>query len=308
MPSIRANITRFVTHTFIRPWLGAGSLAQQRRKWAALAPRRLPSRLRIEPVAMGAISGEWVSWEGSAEQASERVIYYVHGGGFVACSCATHRLIAGNLARAAGARALLIEYRLAPEHPFPAALEDAVAGYRWLLASGIRPEQIIIAGDSAGGALTLGTLLTLRDDGTALPAAAVCLSPSTDATQSGASMKTRARDETLLTLPFGEQAFAMYFREHDRTSPRASPLSADLHGLPPLLIHVGTHEILLDDSIRFADKARAAGVDVTLKIWDGMWHVFHGFPVPEARQANIEIGAFMKAHFGVTAGRAQAGS
>jgi monoterpene epsilon-lactone hydrolase len=296
MASARANVTRFMLRTVLRPWLCAGPLEQQRRRFAALAPRRLPSRLRLERVSLGAIAGEWVTPTNARQ---ERVIYYLHGGGFIVCSPATHRMIAGNLARAADARALLIDYRLAPEHPFPASLEDSLAGYRWLLASGIRPEHVIVAGDSAGGALALGVLIALRDKGEPLPAAAVCLSPATDATQSGASFTERARDEAFLTQGFCRQALAMYLDGQDPRTPLASPLYADLHGLPPILIHVGTHELLLDDSTRFADKARAAGVDVTLKIWDGMWHVFQGFAgVPEAGQSNAEIGAFMKAHFG----------
>jgi acetyl esterase/lipase len=252
--------------------------------------------LRLESVSLGAVAGEWVT---PAKARYDRVIYYLHGGGFIVCSPATHRMIAGNLAQAGDARALLIDYRLAPEHPFPASLQDSLAGYRWLLASGIRPEHVIVAGDSAGGALTLGLLLALRGKGEPLPAAAVCLSPATDAAQSGASFTARVRDEAFLTQDFCRQALAMYLGEQDRRTPLASPLYADLHGLPPILIHVGTHELLLDDSTRFADKARAAGVDVTLKIWDGMWHVFQGFGgVPEAAQSMAEIGAFMKAHFG----------
>lgn len=301
MPSVRANLTRWFSRNFLRPWLTGGSLEQQRRRFASLAPRRLPSRLRVEPVTFGnGLLGEWVTPAGTT---TERVIYYVHGGAFIACSCATHRLLAGNLAQAAGIRALLIEYRLAPEHPFPAQLEDVLAGYRWLLATGISAQHVIIAGDSAGGALTLGALVALRDEGTPLPAAAVCLSPATDATQSGESFTGRAKDEALLTVPFCRQAITMYLGEQDRRMPRASPLFADLHALPPLLIHVGTHEMLFDDATRFVEKARSAGVDVTLKIWDGMWHLFHAFDVPEASQAIAEIGTFMKAHLDAAAAR-----
>ena len=157
----------------------------------------------------------------------------------------------------------------------------------------------MIAGDSAGGSLTLATLLSVRDSGGPLPAAAVCLSPATDATLSGASFTARAADEAMLSLAFCQQAVRSYVGEYDPCTPLASPLHADLRGLPPLLIHVGTHELLLDDSIRLADKARKAGVEVTLRVWDGMWHVFHGFEVPEARAAVREIGLFMREHLGV---------
>jgi acetyl esterase/lipase len=227
--------------------------------------------------------------------ASERVLLYLHGGGFVMCSPWTHGPTAVAIARAAGVRALLPDYRLAPEHPFPAALDDCLAVYRWLLAEGVAPEKIVIGGDSAGGNLALATLLSLRDAGLPMPAGAICLSPATDMTASGESFRTHAGDEVLLTVPFCRAVGPMYCGQTPPTAPLVSPLFGDLRGLPPLLVHVGTRELLLDDSVRLAERARAAGVDVTLKIWEGLWHAFQLFAVfPEARQAIAELGAFVR--------------
>jgi acetyl esterase/lipase len=291
MPSLRALANRFVMRHVVRPWLMAGSLPQQRARFAALAAPRFRVPARIEAVQIGELAAEWLT---PANASAERVLYYLHGGAFVACSPATHRRLVARLARAAGMRALVLDYRLAPEHPFPAQLEDCVAGYRWLLAQGIRPEQMVIAGDSAGGALTLGTLVRLRDSGLPLPAAAVCLSPLTDCSMEGESFTTRASQEAMLGLAFCRKVTGWYLGDHDPRSPSASPLYADLRGLPPLLIHVGTHELLLDDSVRFAAAAERAGVDAQLKVWDGMWHVFHAFDMPEADAAVAEIGAFIR--------------
>jgi acetyl esterase/lipase len=280
----------------------SGPLATQRIRFASLAGPSRRYGARIEPVQIGELHAEWVV---PPNADPNRVLYYLHGGGFVACSPATHRSLAARIAREAGMRALLVDYRLAPEYPFPSPVEDTVAGYHWLLASGIRPEDIVIAGDSAGGSLTLATLLSVRDSGGPLPAAAVCLSPATDATLSGASFIARAADEAMLSVAFCQQAVRSYVGDLDPCTPLASPLHADLRGLPPLLIHVGTHELLLDDSIRLADKATKAGVEVTLRVWDGMWHVFHGFDVPEARAAVREIGLFMQTHLGVARERSE---
>jgi acetyl esterase/lipase len=282
---------RFFVRNVIRPWLLSGDLRAQRRHFERLRDPRARVRARVEKVQVGSVPGEWLIPKGADEQ---RVLYYLHGGAFIACSPATHRESVARIAGAAGMRALLIDYRLAPEHPFPAALDDCVAGYRFLIASGVRPENIVIGGDSAGGALALGTLLSLRAAGDALPRAAVCLSPVTDATWSGDSWKTRLHDEALLSVPFCRQALELYLRDHDRADPLASPLFADLRGLPPIALHVGTHEFLLDDSVRLAKRAQADGVVTSLRVWDGMWHVFHMFDVPEAHACVREIGAFIR--------------
>jgi acetyl esterase/lipase len=200
------------------------------------------------------------------------------------------------ICRVAGSRALAVDYRLAPENPFPAALDDGLTTYRWLLKGGTAPNDVVIAGDSAGGNLTLAMLLSLRDAAEPLPAAAVCISPMTDLLGSGESFRTKK--DPVVTAEFALMMARHYVGAHDPHSPLISPYYGDLHGLPPLLIHVGGDEILLSDATRFADKARAAGVDVRLVVWRRMWHVWHFFApsLPEARKAIEAVGAFIREH------------
>jgi monoterpene epsilon-lactone hydrolase len=240
------------------------------------------------------LSAEWIL---PAQAAKDKVIFYVHGGGYVSGSCNDHRAMVAKLVKGSGVGALLFDYRLAPEHPFPAALEDTLAAYRWLLDQGVAPEQIVIVGESAGGGLGLATLLALRDQGIPLPAAAVAMSPSTDLKLTGESHRTKAR--VCLSPPGMAVVCSKYYAgENDPSLPGISPLYGDLHGLPPLLIYVGEYETLLDDSTRFAAKAEAAGVEVTLRVGERM---FHCYPLmaplfPEATQALEEICTFIKAH------------
>ncbi|MCH8345634.1 MAG: alpha/beta hydrolase, partial [Chloroflexi bacterium] len=215
----------------------------------------------------------------------------------------THREMISRLSRASGARALAIDYRLAPEHPFPAAIEDATTAYRWLLSSGVDPARLVIAGDSAGGGLTVATLISLRDAGDPLPAAAVCLSPWVDMEAASDSMTTKAEADPMITQKDVLEGAQAYLNGADPRTPLASPIHADLSGLPPLLIHVGTAEVLLDDSTRLAERARSAGVDVTLEPWDDMIHVFQFFAsmLPEGQQAIDRIGEFVREHVGAKA-------
>jgi acetyl esterase/lipase len=189
-------------------------------------------------------------------------------------------------------------HRLAPEDPFPAGLNDCVAAYRWLLSNGLKPNRIVIAGDSEGGHLALSTLLVLRDGHEPLPAAAICISPNTDPTCSGRTMSTNARRDATLSPTFARTMMQLYAGTHNLGDPHISPLLADLHGLPPLLIQVGADEILLDDSRRFGERAQEAGVDLTLEVWPPMWHVWHSC-VPglaEANQAIEGIAEFVRRH------------
>jgi epsilon-lactone hydrolase len=288
MLSLRARLLRPLLRTVVRPLFLRGGVPDWRRRWPS---SRRPGGVRIDPVDDFGVRGEWLVPRGCGG----RVIYYLHGGGFVMGSPRTHRRMMSRLAHDAGARLLALDYRLAPEHPFPAAIVDCVAGYRWLLSRGVRPSEIVIAGDSAGATLALATLLVLRDSDDPMPAGAVSISAATDLSRSGASHRARAADEVLLTPRFLAVVDTLYRGRADAHDPLASPLFATLHGLPPLLMHVGTHELLLDDTLAFADKARAAGVDVTLTVWPGLWHVFHAFvSLPEARQATAEIGAFVR--------------
>ena len=260
---------------------------------AVMIEAQAPAGVTCTPVEAGGVSAEWSVADGVAEN---KVILYVHGGGYVMGSAGSHRDVTGRLSKASGARVLSLNYRLAPEHPFPAPVDDAVAAYRWLLAQGISSSNIAIAGDSAGGGLAFATLLALRDAGDPLPAAGVGISPWVDMEGTGESMTTRAAVDPVVQKEGLLDMAKLYLGDADPKNPLAAPLHANLSGLPPLLIHVGDAETLLDDSIRITERARKAGVDVTLKIWDEMPHVWHLFApiLPEGQQAIEEIGAFFK--------------
>jgi acetyl esterase/lipase len=252
---------------------------------------RLPADVSCRPLSANGIDAEWIGAPG----ADAGVILYLHGGAYALGSVDTHREFVARLARSAGMRCLALNYRLAPEHPFPAALEDATGAYDWLLAEGVAPSRIIFAGDSAGGGLALAALVTLRDAGKPLPAGAVCISPWMDLALTGASIRTRAQVDCVLDPDSLGIYAGLYAGEHDRTSPLLSPLYADLTGVPPLLIQVGSDEILLDDATRCAEHARHAGVHVDLEVWNGMFHVFQLVPfLPETKEAVAHIVEFVR--------------
>jgi epsilon-lactone hydrolase len=256
-----------------------------------------PPGTAVEPADAGGVPAEWVI---AAGVDSARVLMYLHGGAYQAGSPATLRHTIALISAAAQARVLSVDYRLAPEHPFPAAVDDAVTAYRFLLDGGGDPAAIAIAGDSSGGGLALASLVALRDAGDRLPAAAVAISPWTDLALTGESLTTRA-DADVMIKPDGiREDAATYLAGADPRHPYASPLYAGLRGLPPLLIQVGDAEVILDDSTRFAAKARAAGVDVTLEVWDQMPHVWHAFAglLPESDQAIERIGGWLQARCG----------
>lgn len=220
---------------------------------------------------------------------------YLHGGGFTVGSPRSHRAFVSRLSSATRSRALSLEYRLAPEHPFPAAIEDAVAAYRWLLDVHASPERVVVAGDSAGGGLAISAMVAARDEGLPMPGALVVVSPWVDLTCSGASMQTHRDDDVWLDPDGATEVAGVYLGGADPADPLASPLFADHTGLPPTLIVVGTAEILLDDARRLADRMRAAGGTVVLDEWTDMLHVFPAFApyVPESRRAIRQIGAFV---------------
>lgn len=257
---------------------------------------KLPPGIVVSPVTILDIPAEWIM---PAQAGKDKVILYFHGGGYISGTCRAHRPIVAKFAENSGVGALLFEYRLAPEHPFPAALEDSVKTYQYLLNQGISPKHIVFAGDSAGGGLVLATLLALRDQEIPLPAAAVAYSPVTDHKCSGESYRTKAK---VCLAPEGAgPAFARHYAgDNDLSSPYISPLYGDLHGLPPLLIYVGGDETLRDDSVRFAEKAKAAGVDVRLHVGEGLFHCYPAMApwFPEARQAMGDICAFINSHLG----------
>jgi monoterpene epsilon-lactone hydrolase len=248
-----------------------------------------------ERVGAGGVPAEWIYAPNAAE---DRVLIYLHGGGYIIGSMRTHREPLSRLSRASGARVLGLDYRLAPENPFPAAVQDSVAAYRWLLDRGVEPKKIAIGGDSAGGGLTMATLVALRYMGEPLPAAGISHSGWTDLANSGETMVTKAEEDPLIDKEMLENMAMTYLGDKDRTAPFASPYYADLRGLPPLLVQVGSAEVLLDDSLRFAENAKAAGVDVTLEVWDDMphvWQVFASF-LPEGQQAIEHCGEFVRKH------------
>lgn len=254
----------------------------------------IPLRLHVDvtPVKISSVPGEWISMAGAKP---ERVVLYIHGGGYISGSPRTHRMLIAQIVEAADARALVPDYRLAPEFPYPAALEDSLIAYFWLLEQGIDPANIVVAGDSAGGGLTIALLTALRDTGAPLPAGAACLSPWLDLALEGESMRANATTDYLNESVI-RTAAKMYANGHDPHTPHISPLYADLRGLPPLLIQAGTAETLLDDAKRFARRATEAGVEVDLELWENMVHVFQFFYLvaPEARQALNHIGRFIK--------------
>jgi acetyl esterase/lipase len=257
----------------------------------------VPDDVRRESVIANGVPAEWIVPPGVAE---DRAILFLHGGGYCIGSIHTHRDLTARLARASGARALLIDYRLAPEHSFPAAVEDAAAAYRWLLGQGVAPERMVIAGDSAGGGLTIATLVYLRYTGAPMPAAGVCLSPWVDLDGTGPSMSSNADVDPIVQREGLKRMAAAYLGGANPGAPLASPLYADLAGLPPLFIQVGGAEALLDDSTRLTERARAAGVSVTLEIWPELFHVWQGLApmLPESTEAVDRLGAFIRAHTG----------
>ena len=290
MPS--QELTQMIEALTRQPAVGGGSIEEQRAGMeATLAALQLPEKLSVSETRVGDLDADWVTMPNSV---NGRVVLYLHGGGYVMGSRRSHRELASRIACEAAARVLVLEYRLAPEHPFPAALEDATAAYRWLRKQGIAAGSIAMAGDSAGGGLTLATLLALRDAGDALPACAVCLSPWTDLEGTGPSAQPGGADDPMIPVAALRDMGKLYAAGELR-NPLAAPLYGAYKGLPPLLIQVGTREILLDDSTRVADKARAAGVPVRLEIEEGAPHVWQATPhLPEAADAVRRIGAFVR--------------
>lgn len=270
------------------------SLEVQRKDWeAAAAQAELPPNTLIEPIMADGVACEWVRC-GVVRQ--HHALLHLHGGGFNAGSCKTHRELAARLSLATHLPVLLVDYRLAPEHPFPAGLHDTIAVYRWLLDQGTQPADVVIAGDSAGANLALAALVQLRDNGASLPAAAALLSPMLDLTLSGPSTTTRAHLDPLVTQAALARAVNLYLGDHDPKDALASPVYADLQHLPPMLIQVGDHELLLSDALLLAERAQAAAVDVKLEVWPEMWHVWHAFAaqLPEGQAALDQVGAYVR--------------
>ena len=255
-----------------------------------------PKGVEVEYVSIGGNNAAWI--RPSAADKS-KVLLHIHGGGYVTGSIASYLRMCILTAQTLKMNVLLPQYSLAPEHPFPAALDDVLKIYRYLLSDGYQPQDIIISGDSAGGGLCVASVIALRDQGEALPAAVICMSPWTDLTMQGQSYIANSKSESMLNADSLREWALAYTNEQNLNNPLVSPVFADFHGFPPLLIQVSSDEILLDDAIVLAEKAKDAGVDVSLKIWDGLWHVWQvvGDAIPESKMAFEEINQFVRARF-----------
>ena len=296
MPSWQSTLltSAFRARRFLDRSTGDLQIEKERAAMEKLAALFRPSiYAKHTTVSADGVSAEWITPPGAMES---RVILYLHGGSYAVGSIDSHRVLVGNIAHAAHARALAIDYRLAPEHPHPAALRDTLTTYRWLLSQAPPPDHVIVAGDSAGGGLALATAVALREANEPLPTALVCLSPWTDLTLSGERYTDNAASDLILTADRLATFARWYLGEADPSSPLASPLYANLSGLPPILIQVGSDEMLLSDATRVAERAKAAGVNVVLETWEGMQHEwqFASRLLPEAREAIIHIGAFIQ--------------
>jgi len=296
--SRRAKFVRWLTSGYMQKLDVANVPVETARKHLETVARTLLIRatgVHVEQSQLAGIDVDWLRPKGARE---DKVLFYLHGGAYVLGSRRTHRQLASHMAKEAGVTAVLPEYRLAPEHPFPAAIDDAVAVYRALLEGGYKPEDIVISGDSAGGGLSVATLLALRHAGDPLPAAAILLSPFLDVTASGESATTRADQDPWFEVQDMAVVARYYCADESKwRDPLISPVFANVSGLPPMLIQVGDDEILLNDSTRLAEKLEAAGIDVEIEVWPDMWHVFQMFigKMPESRKAVEKIGRYIRA-------------
>lgn len=304
MPSVKGRLVKFMLqhrHLFqlklrkeLVDWSKYESILQFRREVEEGAGKfgKMPVDIQVTPVEMDNLYAEWISPENTSR---EKAMLYFHGGGYVTGTCHSHRSLTAKFVKGAGIPALLFEYRLAPENPYPAALEDSLKAYNYLLAQGIKPSNIAFVGDSAGGGLCLATLLAIKGRGLPLPSSAVAYSPITDFTCSGESHQTK-RKVCLSPEGMAPALAKHYAGVQDLTLPTISPLFGDLQGLPPLLLYAGEDETLRDDAVMFGEKAKAAGVDITLHIGEGMFHCYPATAplFPEATQAFDEICNFVK--------------
>ncbi len=293
MASLRAELLRVGTRWFIKRRGIRGSAEQSRQQLRAmqrLTPRP-PRHTKTVTINADGVSADLITVPASS---ARRLVLFLHGGAYRSGTPASYRHFTWRIATATRANVLAVDYRFAPEHPFPAALDDAICAYRWLLAHGGAPAGIMIMGDSAGGGLALATLLKLRDNGFALPGAAVALSPWTDLALTGQSRLRNASNDPMLNADDLPALAAEYLAGADPRLPYASPLYGNLTGLSPTLIHVGGDEVLGDDAVRMYEGLRLAGCDVELEIWPRMPHVWHLFVplLPEARRAIENIGRF----------------
>jgi acetyl esterase/lipase len=296
--SKRAGVVRAVTGAVFKLTDSQATDAYKTRRKLHTLANFLPTAMGVQ-VTPGRIVNFKVEWLTPRKAPQDKLILYMHGGAFIMGGFATHRPFVSHIARAAGIRTVIPQYRLAPEHPFPAAIEDGISIYRELIATGLMPEDIIFAGDSAGANLALAMLLTLRDSGQPLPAAACLLSPWIDLAVTGETMTTNAAVDPWFRAEDIKHIAKYYCDESEMTNPLVSPVYADVSGLPPLFIQVGGDEILLSDSTRLAENVRSCGGQVRIEVWPRMWHVFQLFvgAMPESRKAIDQIGDYIRHTF-----------
>jgi len=290
MKAVLRTVIRVLFKPLLAPWV---PLAVQRRgTWLAGLLSKYPRDTESSKLDMNGVPSLRLH---TAAAAADKAILLLHGGAYVLGGPASHGSLAAQLGQAAGAEAYLVDYRLAPEHPYPAALDDALAAYRWLLQH-YQPGQIVIAGDSAGGNLALATAIAIRDSGLPQPAALALISPWLDLTHGGETIGTRAQRDPMLNAAWLDACAKLHAGGVPLADPRISPLFGELKGLPPMMIHVGSEEILLSDAERLAQRAEAAGVEVSLHCFDGLWHDFqlHAGQLAEADASIAELGEFMR--------------
>jgi epsilon-lactone hydrolase len=290
---IRTFMQRTAASSIVQAHLPVETRRAQFEAQRALIP--LPADVQVEAIAAGSVAAEWVS---TSESDEHRVVLYVHGGGFVWGSCASCRVVAATFSRVAQARVLVLDYRLAPEHPFPSAPQDCLAAYHWLLNSGVSPAHLVVVGDSAGGGLVLSLLVQLAQATLPQPAGAVLISPWLDLTLSGDSYTRNSQTDFMESRDLLLEMRQYYLGTQDPRSPLVSPLFADVSGLPPLLVYTGSDELLLDDAIQLAERLRQVAGPVELQIGEGFWHTWPITatmrPFPEGKQALERIGAFVR--------------
>lgn len=292
---IRTFMERTAASSIVQAHLPIETRRAQFEAQRALIP--LPSDVQVEAITAGSVAAEWVN---TPDLDEHQVVLYVHGGGFVWGSCTSSRMVAATFARVTHTRVLVLDYRLAPEHPYPSAPQDCLAAYHWLLDSGVSPEHLIVVGDSAGGGLVLALLVKLAQEALLQPAGAVLISPWLDLTLSGASYTTNAQTDFMESRDLLLEMRQHYLGAHDPRSPLVSPLFAEASGLPPLLVYAGSDELVVDDAIRLAERLRQVGGPVELQIGEGFWHTWPITatlrPFPEGTQALEHMGAFVRSH------------
>lgn len=290
MANFSTKIILFLIRTQLLHW-SEGSITEQRARQERSARFfRLPKQVRSQVIAVNGIASEWID----SLYSNSGTILYLHGGAYALGSVNSHRELIARLVISTKCSALAINYRLAPEHPYPAALEDTISAYKWILSKGINPSRVVIAGDSAGGGLAIAALIALRDEGILLPAGAFCFSPWLDLTLRGDSANKNQKLDPILSSVILQEYANNYISGNKATNPLISPIFANLKNLPPILIQSGKNEILLDDTLRFCEKALQAGIAIQWKIWDDMFHVFQLFSfLPETQKSLEQVSAFV---------------